>query len=567
MEIDLLIKNAFIYNTYFKKFINSNAAVLGDKFLHIGKDCIDELKPKKVIDAEGMYVIPGLIDIHMHIESSMTTPINFTQAAVQYGVTTIVADPHEIANVFGTEGIEAMIKCSNVDAVDIFYGIPSCVPSTSKYLETTGGSIGLEEVLKLIKSYDMCCLGEVMNFKGLISEDESLIKSIIQLIKKEKPFMKIEGHCPKITGLDLSKFIYGGVDSDHTQQTPELLKEKIENGMFIEIQEKSLTEENIKFLIENNLYEHFCLVTDDVMIDKLVCGHLNILIKKAVELGMSVENAIYVSTYTSARRMGFSDRGAIAPGKKADFILLSDINKFDIKSVYKDGKEVFNGKVNYTQHDRCFPEHFYNSLDVDYVNEDYFRVPSMVYAGEVNCRAMKINSNTTFTDEVKVVLNSREGELEWQNSECCLVSVLNRYTGQKNKSFGLACGNVIKNGAVAATYAHDQHNLIVMGRNAEDMAVAVNWIIENNGGYCVVKDGKIEAGVELPVGGILSEERIDVLADKLKRVREALQDLGYKHMNEIMSFSTLSLPVSPALKITDKGLIDVKKQEIVSLFY
>ncbi|MCY6482903.1 amidohydrolase family protein [Clostridium aestuarii] len=567
MKVDLLIKNALIYNTYFKKFIYSNAAVVNDKFLYVGNKCVEELKPKKVIDAEGMYMIPGLIDIHMHIESSMTTPPHFAQAVVQHGVTTIVADPHEIANVFGIKGIEAMIKCSNQDAVDIFYGVPSSVPSTSAYLETTGGSIGIEEVLKLIQSYDMCCLGEVMNFKDLISDDKTLIKSIIEIIKKEKSFMKIEGHCPKITDLDLAKFIYGGVDSDHTQQTVESLKEKIENGMFMEIQKKSLTEENIKFLIDNNLYEHFCLVTDDVMADELIEGHLNLLLKKSVELGMSVENAIYVTTHTPARRMGFNDRGAIAPGKKADFILISDINKFNIKFVYKSGKEVFCGENRYTQHEKCFPESFYNSVNLGYIDTDYFRVSSPVHDGEVCCRAIKVNPDSTFTNEVKVNINAKDGNLDWHKSEYCLVSVLNRYTEEKNKSFGFVTGSIIESGAIASTYAHDQHNLIVMGKNSEDMAIAVNWIIENNGGYCVVKDGKIVAGVELPVGGILSEDSIDVLAYKLKKVREALKDLGYRHMNEIMSFSTLCLPVSPALKITDKGLIDVKKQKVVSLFY
>lgn len=567
MKVDLLIKNALVYNTYFKKFIHSNVAILEDKFFHIGKENLEELQIEKIIDAKGMYMIPGLIDIHMHIESSMTTPKNFANEVIKYGVTSIVADPHEIGNVFGIEGIEAMINASTSNAVDIFYGIPSCVPSTSSYFETTGGEIGINEVLELIKSQNMCCLGEVMNFKDLISQDKTKIKSIIEIIKSKNSSMKIEGHCPKIQGLDLSKFIYAGVDSDHTQQTPSSLKEKIEKGMFMEIQEKSLTKDNIKFLCENNLYEHFCFVTDDVMVDKLIKSHLNLLIKKSVLMGMSIENAIYVSTYTPSRRMGFCDRGSIAPGKKADFILIDDIKQFNIKCVYKNGKEVLLKENNYSDDKEYFPNHFYNSVNLECMKSEYFKVESKLQNGSVSCRGIKVNKDSNFTNEVEISINSKEGLLQWEESKYCLVSVLNRYKNGKNKAFGFVLGEVIKKGAVASTYSHDSHNLIVMGKNSSDMAIAVNWVIKNNGGYCVVEDGEIIAGIELPVGGILSQERIDVLACKLKNVREALKKLGYNHMNEIMSFSTLSLPVSPALKITDKGLIDVKKQKIVSLFY
>ncbi|QZY55216.1 adenine deaminase [Crassaminicella profunda] len=565
MELDLLIKNVQVYNAYFKKFIYADVGMIEGKFIYIGQD--QEFKSKEVLDGKEKYMIPGLVDIHMHIESSMTTPFQFSQAVIQHGVTTIVADPHEMANVFGLEGIEAMIHCNNQDAVDIFYGVPSSVPSTSYALETTGGSIKEDEVANLLKRDEICCLGEVMNFKDLIGDSDSLINRIIRLIKKEKPHLQIEGHCPKITGLELAKFIYQGVDADHTQQSVDTLREKIQNGMFIEIQEKSMTEENIKYLVENNLYEHFCLVTDDVMADKILKGHLNELVKKAIKMGMPIEEAIYVSTYTPARRMGLRDRGSIAPGKKADFILLEDIDEFTIQYVYKDGKKVFDGKVHYKEEEKLFPKHFYKSVNLEDVNEEDFEVIASIEDGEVICRAMKVNPHTTFTENVKEVLKVKNGKLQWEQSSNCLITVFDRYKKTKNKSFGLVTGSIIKEGAVATTYAHDHHNLMVMGQNAKDMMIATNWIIKNQGGYCVVNKGKIIASLELPVGGILSEERIDSLGKKLENIRKALKDLGYIHHNEIMSFSTLSLPVSPSLKITDKGLIDVKKQEIVDLFY
>lgn len=570
MELDLIIKNVRVYNAYVKKFIHGDVAILDQKFLYIGeisKIQSEELSAKEVIDGNGKYMIPGLIDIHMHVESSMTTPFQFSQAVIPHGVTTVVADPHEIANVFGVEGITAMINSTKDNAVDMFYGIPSSVPSTTELLETTGDNIDVEDVSKLLEIEEICCLGEVMNFKDLINDNESLINRIIGKIKSEKPHLKIEGHCPKISGLDLAKFIYQGVDADHTQQTPASLEEKIKNGMFMEIQHKSMTEENIKYLVENQLYEHFCLVTDDVMADKLMDGHLNNLVKKAIEMGMPKEMAVYVSTYTAARRMLLDDRGSIAPGKIADFILLNNVENFDIESVYKNGKLVFDGEVQYKERSKGFQEKFYKSIKLDFVSESDFQVSAPIESGKVNCRTMKVTPNTTFTIEEKNTLAVEKGKLQWQESPYCLISVFERYGKGNNKSFGLVTGSIIKEGAIATTYAHDHHNLMVMGKNSKDMTTAANWVIENGGGYCVVKDGKVMAGVELPVGGIISEERIDILAQKVKNVSDSMERLGYEHHNKIMSFSTLSLPVSPSLKISDKGLIDVVRQEIVDLFY
>ena len=248
MEVQLIIKNLNIYNSYFKKFIQSDVIINDGKFLHIGKNYEDKLTSKNIIDGNNKYIIPGLIDIHMHIESSMTIPSEFSKAVIKHGVTTVVADPHEIANVFGIDGINEFIKSK--EKLDIFYGIPSSVPSTSSYLETTGGEITVDEVRELLSYENILCLGEVMNFKDLIEDENSEINNIIKVSKGKK--IPLEGHCPKIEGVDLSFYIYRGVDGDHTQQSVASLEEKISNGMFIEIQHKSMTAENIKFLVENN---------------------------------------------------------------------------------------------------------------------------------------------------------------------------------------------------------------------------------------------------------------------------------------------------------------------------
>lgn len=567
MEVQLIIKNLKVYNSYFKKFIQGDVVINDGKFIHIGNDYEDRLSSRNIIDGNNKYMIPGLIDIHMHIESSMTIPSEFSKAAIKQGVTTVVADPHEIANVFGIEGIKEFIKSK--EKLDIFYGIPSSVPSTGNHLETTGGEITVNEVKELLSYENILCLGEVMNFKDLIEDESSAINNIINVSKDKK--IPLEGHCPKIDGVDLSFYIYRGVDGDHTQQSVASLEEKIRNGMFIEMQHKSMTTENIKFLVENNLYEHFALATDDVMADKLTKGHLNELVKEAINLGMSIENAIYVATYTPARRMRLFDRGTIAPGKIADFILLDDIKNFDIYEVYKNGEVVFNRcnglKEKYFMKKSNFHKKFYNSIKLNQITKENLlvRVPQK-YNNKVTCRTMNIMKNTTFTEEGEVSLDVENNLLKWENSNCALIAVFERYGKNNNVAFGLVQGEIIKEGAVATTWAHDNHNVMVMGRNVEDMVLAVNSLIDFNGGYIVVKDNNILAKLELPIGGIVSDEPIEVIGEKLGKVRSAMKELGYNHMNEIMSFSTLSLPVSPAIKITDKGLIDVKKCKVVSLF-
>lgn len=391
MEVQLIIKNLKVYNSYFKKFIQGDVVINDGKFLHIGNNYEDRLTSKNIIDGNNKYMIPGLIDIHMHIESSMTIPSEFSKAAIKQGVTTVVADPHEIANIFGIEGIKEFIKSK--EKLDIFYGIPSSVPSTSNHLETTGGEITVNEVKELLSYENILCLGEVMNFKDLIEDENSAINNIINVSKDKK--IPLEGHCPKIDGFDLSFYIYRGVDGDHTQQSVASLEEKIRNGMFIEMQHKSMTTENIKFLVENNLYEHFALATDDVMADKLTKGHLNELVKEAVNLGMSIENAIYVATYTPAKRMRLFDRGTIAPGKMADFILLDDIKEFDIYEVYKNGEVVFNKynglKEEYFTKKSNFDKKFYNSIKLSKITKENLlvKVPQE-YNNKVTCRTMNV---------------------------------------------------------------------------------------------------------------------------------------------------------------------------------
>jgi adenine deaminase len=280
---------------------------------------------------------------------------------------------------------------------------------------------------------------------------------------------------------------------------------------------------------------------------------------------MKPEEAIYAATFTPARRMGLADRGSIAPGKIADFVLLESLEAFSVVQTYKAGKQVFNlAELVETQaNSGMFPDHFYHSVHLSQLTAECFRLPA---AGQsVRCRVITVSNGTTFTKETFAELAVRNGEIDWENSSYCLIGVFERHGKNGNIGWGLVGGDVITAGAVAATYAHDHHNLLVIGRNKRDMLIAANAVIEGQGGCCAVHDGKIIGKVELPVAGILSEVPMAELARQVRSVKEAMQQLGYRHGNPIMSLSTLSLPVSQELKITDKGLVKVNEQKLVSL--
>ena len=568
MKVDLLVKNVKVFNSYLKKFKDGNVAILNNKFLYIDNNKNIEFEASSTIDGKNQYMIPGFIDIHMHIESSMMTPAPFCHHLSKNGVTTIVTEPHEIANVFGKKGIEAMIAAENSINTSIFYGIPSSVPSTSPDLETTGAILDFEEMKNLTSNPKVICIGEIMNYRKVIVDNSLDICKFIEYVKKNKPQYAIEGHCPKLLDLDLAKFLYLGINGDHTEHTFEEFVQRFENGMFMELQAKSISSELINYIKENNLYEHFAFVTDDTMPDTFLHkGHLNVVIKKAIQAGINIENAIYCATFTPARRMNLYDRGVIAPGKKADFLLIDNLKNLHITQTFIDGKEVYNinSEAKYIPTDYKFPEEFYQSVRVEKINEDIFQIPVNNKENEVNCRIIKVIDGSTRTTEIIEKLNVKNDYLDWENSLYMLITVFERHGKNGNIGFGLVTGDCIKNRAIATTYAHDHHNLMVIGKNIKDMTKAINRIIELQGGICCVENEEILAEVPLPVAGILSEKTVQELGKEVEILREKMSQLGYKHYNPIMSLCTLSLPVSPALKITDKGLIDVNQGKIVNL--
>lgn len=555
MKYDMIVQHALVFNSFTKQFIVQDVAIKDGIFQHIA-DSI-HADAQTMLDAKGCSMIPGLVDIHMHIESSMSIPSRFSDSVLPHGVTTVVADPHEIANVLGVEGILSFL--SNETPLDIFYGIPSSVPSTNDRLETTGGKIGVKEVAELLQHQRIVCLGEVMNFHDVCYEPESISAKIIQTCKEVRPDLPIEGHCPKISGEELDAFLAAGVSADHTHQTKKSVLEKISRGMFLEIQRKSMSQDVIDTLIANEFYEYFAFVTDDVMADHLKEGHLNLLVKKAIDMGMSPENAIYCATFTPARRMHLEDRGAIVPGRIADFILLSDLSAFTIQKVYKKGmlcSQLASASA------PEFPAHFYHSLQCRKAEIADFQIPLKgTYA---RCNIMEIEPHSTFTRHVQEDVAIKDGYLHWQG-KYALLCVMERYGKHGGIAYGLVKHALTGIGAIATSWAHDHHNVLLLGTCEEDLLLAQHTLLDMQGGYVVVQNHRVVATAQLEIGGIVSAKPIAELGSELREVRKAMEALGYHHDNAIMSCSTLSLPVSPQLKITDRGLIDTKTQKILPL--
>lgn len=561
---DLVLENALVFNAYFKKFIKGDIYIKDDKIFYI--DYFNKPQnAKKKIDLKQKHVSPGFIDIHMHIESSMLTPPPFCNFLATRGITTIVAEPHEIANVFGIKGIKQMLDSSKNTPIDVFFGIPSSVPSTSSELEGTGAKIGIDEMIELLNEKSAICVGEIMNYRQIIKDDNNLeVSKFLAYLKEHKPDFIIEGHCPKLIDEDLAKFLYLGINADHTEHDFVELKQRYMMGMFVELQGKMLKEEYFDFIKENDLYVHTAFVTDDVMADTLYHkGHLDYVLKQAIQKGFGVENTIYCATYTPSVRMNLKDRGVLAPGKKADLVIFDDVNELKINSVYKNGVLVDSKDDTFV-----FDSSFYHSINTKDITKDDFVLNKRNFnlpkeCTKVSTKLLKVCDGTTQIKGEDIILDIKNDVID--KKDYMLGVCFNRY-GTNDKAYAIFGGDTIKKGAIATTWSHDHHNLFVVGENEEDMVLAANTLKECGGGMVAVYNGKVLALLELGIAGILSDDSVENTAKKLEKVRDAFKELGYKHYNEIMSFGTYGLACSPFFKLTDKGLVDVTNSKIIPTF-
>ncbi len=560
-KVDLLLVGGHIFNVYLKQFIPASIAITGEKISYVGND-LAGVTAKETRDISGKYVIPGLVDSHMHIQSSMMAPKPFSDAVLPHGVTTVISEPHEIANVFGLRGIEESMKAAASCQLDIRLAMPSSVPSTRPELETTGGEIGVPEIETMLTWPKTICLGEVMNMHDVIYEPHCKVNQIIDTMHEKAPAMPIEGHCPRIVGWELAAAIARGVTSDHTEQQMESMRQRLSNGVFVQLQKKSLAPDLLAYINEHHLEDRMAFVTDDTMPDALLRdGHLDQILRLAIGMGFPVEKAIYCATYTPSQRMRLFDRGALDPGKIADLVILDDLKTFAIDSVYKDGQPI--KKAQETKASRAYPADFYTSVHLSPLSADDFHIPAPIENGTVTCPVALVQEHSTMTIPSEAELPVKNGYIDWESSPYALAAVFDRHSESGRKGYMLVGGNCMTRGAAASTYAHDHHNLLVLGQNAADMAAAANDVIGKQGGMSVADHGQITGAIRLPVAGILSEEPIEILGQEAASFKSALMALGYHQDNPIMSMTTLGLPVSPAMKVTDRGIIDVKTMSII----
>lgn len=567
-KVDLAITNAFIYNSFLKKFIKGTLTILDKKIYHIIKDPNEIFEAKKIINGNGKYIIPGLIDIHMHIESSMITPLAFSEEAIKRGTTTLISEPHEMANVNGMDGVKAMIDEGNKSPLDIYYGIPSSVPSTNPNLETSGATIDVKEMEELYQLDSVKCVGEIMNYREIIKDNNLSITKFINKLRERDKIFPIEGHCPSLIDEDLSRFLYLGINGDHTEHSIEELYQRFVSGMFVEIQMKLLRKEVIDLIRDNNFYEYFGFVTDDIMVDTLVYkGQLNNVLLKAMELGESPENVIYNATYTNSKRMNLLDRGYIAPGMKADVVILNDLKMLEVDKTIIDGKIVYDESVTLDLGQTNFDESYYHSIKIRKLKKEDIQIVPPISNGRLKIRTIIVNDGSTKTQQKSIEVNVVDNKLLFREAGLMLIAVFNRYEKDEIQySYGFVCGDCIKEGAVATTYSHDSHNLCVISDSIENLLLTANRVIELQGGIVTAFDNEITSELQLNINGILSDKKAPIVASKLTAVIKELRKQGYKHYSPIMSLCTLCLPVSPSLKISDKGLIDVREGKIVPLY-
>jgi len=562
IPFDLVITNARLVNVFTGEIHDATIGIK-QKYISYVSDGFRELKSNKYVDAEGRYVIPGLVDAHMHIESSMVTPSAFAEGVLPHGTTVVAADPHEIANVLGVSGVKMMLDASRDLPLKIYMMAPSTVPSLPG-METSGAEIGPKEVAELIDCEGIIGLGEVMDFWGVINLDEKMT-GILDEVRLKGGL--IEGHSPVFTDRELQAFIDAGVDSDHTIMNVEKVREKLRLGMNVQIQERFITPELMKYI--NTLPDptNFLLVTDDVTADKLFTrGHLDALVRKAMKCGLDPILAIQAATIRPARRIRLYKHGCIGPGRTADILLLDSLEDFVIDTVIADGEIVAQkGRMIKQLPHRNFPKEAYNTVKLQEVCATDFAVKTKKDWGTAEVNAITVNDTNSQTVGEMVEVPITNGYLALEGTNLLTMAVFERHGIKGTKNLGILKNVGPFEGAMATTYAHDCHNLVIIGSDKGDMALAANTLIKTGGGMAAVRNGQILSLVELPIAGLLSDKKMDEVANKIISFAKTLKDMGVNHKEPIMLLTILALAVSPKIKITDLGIVDVVNRKFVDL--
>jgi adenine deaminase len=565
---DLVVRDVRVVNVYTGEVLPGHIGVAGGLFARIFPLEAPPGPAAVTVDGAGRFAVPGLVDCHLHIESSMVLPAAFAAAVVPRGVLTVTPDPHEIVNVMGLEGMRLLLEASRHLPLDVFFQVPSCVPATA--LETAGGAIGPAEVRAALDWERVVALGEVMDYPAVLAGDARMHAIVGAALAAGAV---IEGHAPNLSGADLAAFAAAGITSDHTLVTADLARERLRAGMTLLLQEKSLAPDVLHTAEEYGRALNVCLVTDDVMPDDLMArGHLDLLVREAIRLGWDPVDAIRAATLAPARRMRLYDRGGIAPGQVAHLVLVDDLEEFRARMVFARGVLVASDG-------HPVPDAWPSiqapagigrgTVRLAPPGPERFRIP--VPAGHragrpVRVRVIEMVPTGTVTRAAEATVPVDAGALDWEATDLCLAAVFERHGRRGTVGVGLVRG-ALQRGAVATTWAHDSHNLLVLGRSAAEMAAAARWVIAHDGGIVAVRGDTVLAGVPLPVAGIMSDQPVTAVAEQLAAFRTALTaDLGFVNRSPIMALGVLPLAVAPALRLTDLGLVDVDRGQLVDLF-
>lgn len=546
-KADLVLKNAKYLNVFSNEFLCGDIAVANGLIAGVGK-----YDGKTEIDVSGKLVLPGFIDAHIHLESSMVTPAEFAKAVVAHGTTTVITDPHEITNVMGIDGVEYMIQASQNLPIDVHFMMPSCVPATE--IDESGAELDCKDIDLYLDNKKVLGLAEMMNYVGVINGDKNVLSKIVTSQAHHK---KIDGHAPELSGNDLNAYIAAGVYSDHECSTFENALEKLRKGQFIMIREGTAAH-NLKALmplLTQQYYSRCMFATDDKHPSDLLCGgHIDYIVKQALKNGADPIVALKTATHHAARYFLLNNKGAIASGYLADIVVVDNLEDFNVETVFKRGKLVFDGEVkdfSAPTVDEKLAEKCFDTFHLNSVTPSSFKVDGKLgLIGLVGGELLTRNLGTA--DKIDV------------ENDILKIACIERHKGTNHIGVGYVKGYSLKSGAVATSVAHDSHNIITVGCNDDDIAVAVNAIKDSKGGIAVVENGKIKALLELPIAGLMSDEPLTTVNEKLENAKSSAYELGAdKSIDPFMTLSFLSLPVIPSLRITTKGVFDAENWKML----
>ena len=554
---DLVIKNISIIDVFGQETFISDVGIKNGYIVGIGN-----YHGNEIIDGTGKYICPGLIDAHAHIESSLTTPAEYCKAALLHGVTSLIADPHEIANVLGLDGIKLMLKLSEGLPFNFFFMLPSCVPATS--FENSGAILTSNDLSNLYSNAQVLGLAEVMDFPSVINCEEDMINKIYDAKNLN---LRIDGHGAGLNTEALNAYCTANIRTDHECHLKEEVTDRIRRGMYVLIREGTVAK-NLKELIKVASIKNsrrLCFCTDDRHLDDLISnGSIDSSIRYAIKAGLNPETAIQMASLNSAECYKLNDLGAIAPGYKADFIILNNLENFQIQSVYKDGQLVVDNGILVENNIPTPKIETTNSLNIKDLSKD--KLDITLYNKSI-INVIKVIPNKLETIHLREPISSPSNKFITDIEKDLLkVAVIERHKGTGNVGVGIINGMELKSGAIATTIAHDSHNLIVVGTNDSDMLFATEKLKEIGGGIIVVEDGKVLSSIKLEIGGLITDRPINSIMNDLEELHNSIKKVAPTiNFNPFLTLSFLSLPVIPDIKITDKGIFDVKKFDFIDI--